>query len=130
MDKSGQTTTENSNQSIEDFLILETKQYLILHKVADNLEISDHINENSDGDQTDSFTDKIKELVENIYEEIKENFDQENEGKGQFVKAIIRIFSILLNNKRSSIKKIKKITKTSASLILELWPGQSSLLDE
>ena len=120
LDKSVNTTTEISDQSIEDFFILETKQYLLLHKIADNLEISDLINKNGGGDQTDGFTDKMKEFVENIYEEIKENFDQENEGKNQFVKAIIRIFSILLNTKISLIKKIKKIIKTSASLILEL----------
>ena len=78
-----------------------------MHKVADNLEISDLINK-SDRDQTDRFGDRAKKLVENIYEEIKENFEQENKGKGQFVKAIIRIFYVLLNTKISSIKKIKK----------------------
>ena len=129
LDKSVDSTTENSSQSIEDFLILEIKQYLLLHKIADNLEISDLINENSDGDQTDGFSDKGRELVENIYEEIRNSLDQDNKGKGQFVKAIMRIFSILLNTKKSSIKKIKKITKTSAILVLELWPEQGSPLD-
>ena len=129
LDKSVDSTTENSSQSIEDFLILEIKQYLLLHKIADNLEISDLINENSDGDQTDGFSDKGRELVEHIYEEIRNSLDQDNKGKGQFVKAIMRIFSILLNTKKSSIKKIKKITKTSAILVLELWPEQGSPLD-
>ena len=129
LDKSVDSTTENSSQSIEDFLILEIKQYLLLHKIADNLEISDLINENSDGDQTDGFSDKGRELVENIYEEIRNSLDQDNKGKGQFVKAIMRIFSILLNTKKSSIKKIKKIIKTSAILVLELWPEQGSPLD-
>ena len=129
LDKAVDSTTENSSQSIEDFLILEAKQYLLLHKIADNLEISDLINENSDGDQTDGFRDKGRELVENIYEEIRNSLDQDNKGKGQFVKAIMRIFSILLNTEKSSIKKIKKIIKTSASLVLELWPEQGSPLD-
>ena len=129
LDKSVDSTTENSSQSIEDFLILETKQYLLLHKIADNLEISDLINENSDGDQTDGFSDKGRELVENLYKEIRNSLDQDNKGKGQFVKAIMRIFSILLNTEKSSIKKIKKIIKTSASLVLELWPEQGSPLD-
>ena len=54
LDNSVDSTTENSDQNIEDFLILETKKYLLLHKIADNLEISDLINKNS-GNQTDGF---------------------------------------------------------------------------
>ena len=61
----------------------------------------------------------MKELVENIYEEIKGNFDQENEGKNQFVKAIIRIFSILLNTKISLIKKDQKNNQNKCSLLDE-----------
>ena len=40
LDESVSTTTEISDQSIEDFFILETKQYLLLHKIADNLELA------------------------------------------------------------------------------------------
>ena len=104
------------------------KQYLLLHKIANNLEISEHINENGDGDQTGRFGAKIKELVENIYEELNENFIQEDLS-GPFVRAIIRTFSILLNTVINSIKKIKIIIKESAKLVVELWPEQGSLLE-
>ena len=104
------------------------KQYLLLHKIPDNLEISEHINENGDGDRTDGFGAKIKELVENIYEQLNENFIQEDLS-GPFVRVIIRIFSILLNTDIISIKKIKEIIKESAKLVVELWPEQGSLLE-
>ena len=42
----------------------------------------------------------------------------------------MRIFSILLNTNISSVKKIKKITKQSARLVLNSWPEQSSLLQK
>ena len=47
----------------------------------------------------------------------------------EFIKALIRIFSILLNANLNSAKKITKVTKQSAKLIINLWPGQKSLLD-
>ena len=42
----------------------------------------------------------------------------------------MRIFSILLNTNISSVKKIKKIIKQSARLVLNSWPEQSSLLQK
>ena len=38
-------------------------------------------------------------------------------------------FSILLNVNLSSVQKISKIIKQSAKLLINLWPGQKSLLD-
>ena len=91
LEKSTDPVTEKSTETTEDFFNLEAKQYGLLHKTAENLEISDLIIEN-EGDQTEGFGDRIKELVENIYEEIQENFEQGNGGKGLFVKAVIIIF--------------------------------------
>ena len=73
---------------------------------------------------------KIRELVEKIFEELKGNLDQKDTQKGPFVKAIIRIFSILLNANISSIKKIQKMIKQSASPVLKLWPEPTSLLED
>ena len=74
LEKSTDSVIEKSTETTEDFFILEAKKYGLLHKIADNLKISDLINEN-DGDQTDGFGGKVRELVENIYEETKENFE-------------------------------------------------------
>ena len=101
----------------------------MLNKLTDNLELNEVINENLEGDEIDGFREKIKELVEKIFEEIKGNINGHNTKKGQFVKAI-RIFSILLNANISSVKKNKKIIKQSAKLVLNLWPEPSSLLED
>ena len=59
--------------------------------------------------------------MQDLYEEFKDSLGPDKE-KGQFVRAIIRIFTILLNTKTNSISKIKKIIKTSGQLALDLWP--------
>ena len=102
----------------------------MLHKIADNLEISKFENKERTGEETDRFAEKVRELVENIYEQLKENLEGQQGENRQFFNAIIRIFTILLNTKTRSITKIKKIIKTSANLVLELWPEQNSLLGD
>ena len=103
----------------------------MLDKLADNLELNEFINENLERHEIDGFREKIKELVEKIFEEINGNINGQNPTKkGKFLKALIRTFSILFNANISSAKKTKKIIKESARLVLNLWPGQSSLLEE
>ena len=99
-------------------ILLETRK---IHKIVNNLEISE-LGEGTE-DQTDGFVDKVKEIIRELIDEFKERLDPDKE-KGQFVKAIIKMFSILLNTKANSVEKIKKIVKSSAELPVELWPGQ------
>ena len=103
-----------------DLFIKVPLQYLLLNKLADNLELNEVINKNLEGDEIDRFREKIKKLVDKIFKEIKENINRQNIKKSKFVKAIIRIFSILLKANISSVKKIKKIIKQSARLVLNL----------
>ena len=93
----------------------------MLDKLADNLELNEFINENLERHEIDGFREKIKELVEKIFEEINGNINGQNPTKkGKFLKALIRIFSILFNANISSAKKTKKIIKESARLVLNL----------
>ena len=98
--------------------------------MADNLELNEVINKNLEGDEIDRFREKIKKLLDKIFKEIKENINRQNIKKSKFVKAIIRIFSILLKANISSVKKIKKIIKQSARLVLNLYPEPNSLLED
>ena len=72
-------------------------------------------------------------LVEKLFEQIKDSIKNDaatsDNKKQKFIKALIRIFSILLNANLSSAKKITKIIKQSTKLVINLWPGQKRLLD-
>ena len=89
---------------------------MLLELIANDLELSDIIIESVDGDQVDGFRETIKLLVEKLLDQIKGSIKNdaarpENE-KQKFIKALIRIF-----------------IKQSAKLVINLWPGQKSLLD-
>ena len=127
VDKESQTTEfTNADGFFED----ERNHYLLLEIVANTLESSDIIIESVDGDQIDSFRETIKQLVEKLFSEIKSDPNKPDNKKQKFVKALIRIFSILLNANLSSVQKISKIIKQSAKLVINPWPGQTPLLDE
>ena len=136
-DLSGITKPENTEieseeyKNEEEMLFVEPSiQYLLLHKLADNLELNEIFKENLEEDKTDSFMLKSKELVERIFEELKSEVGDKNSKKGSLVKAIIRTFSILLNANISSANKIeKKKQKQSANLVLKLWPEPSLRLE-
>ena len=100
-------------------------------QISDNLELSEIINKNFEGDEIDGFKGKIKELVKKIFNVIKGNVDssggENSSKKSGLVKVIIIIFSILLNPNLSSVKKISKTIKQSAKLVFRLWLERSSL---
>ena len=117
----------------EDFFEDETNHYLLLELIANVLELSDIITESVDVDQVDGFRVTIKLLVEKLFEQIKDSIKNDaakpDNKKQKFIKALIRIFSIMLNTNLTSAKKITKIIKQSAKLVINLWPGQKSLLE-
>ena len=99
--------------------------FFLLESIADDLEINEDILENYDGDETDGFIETVKELAEKLFNEIKEGFADtpfENQSNNtKFIKALIRIFSIVLNTNLSSAKKISKVMKQSVKLVLSIW---------
>ena len=104
VDKELQTQTKEINEN--DFFAITESHFLLLDKLANNLELNEFINENLEGDEIDGFREKIKEIVEKIFEEIKGNINSQNPTKkGKFVKVLIKIFSILLTANISSVKK-------------------------
>ena len=130
-DKASQT--EQIEIVEEYFFEDETNNYLLLELIANDLESSDVISESIDGDQVDCFRTTIKLLVEKLFEQIKDSIKNDaarpDNKKQKFIKALRRIFSILLNANLSSAKKITKIIKQSAKLVINLRPGQKRLQD-
>ena len=119
-DKASQT---GQNEIVEEhFFEDETNHYLLLELIANDLESSDVISESVNGDQIDGFRETTKLLVEKLFEQIKDSIKNDvtkpDNKKQKFIKALIRIFSILLNAKLSSAKKITKMIKQSAKLVI------------
>ena len=84
-------------------VLKDTIEFDLLNKIADSLEVEE-VNEDT-GDQTDGFVDKVKEIIKEIFEEFKDRLDPTKE-KRKFERALIKIFSILLNTKINSAEKI------------------------
>ena len=74
-----------------------------------------------EGDATDRLMDTIKEIFQPILDEFKDLIG-ENEDKKSFIGGLIRIFTILLSSKTSSLAKIKKVVRISTEIPLNLWP--------
>ena len=74
-----------------------------------------------EGDATDRLMDTIKEIFQPILDEFKDLIG-ENEDKKSFIGGLIRIFTILVSSKTSSLAKIKKVVRISTEIPLNLWP--------
>ena len=115
-----ESPTKITDSKSDDFFIDETNQYLLLDKIADNLELSDIITKNLNSDQIDGFIETIKVLAEKLFNEIKgsiENASGEKHSKKiEFIKALVIIMSILLNTNLVSAKTISKVVKKVQNL--------------
>ena len=102
-------TYEKASQ-IDKYFEDETPEYFsLLEQIADGLELSEDIRENYEGDEADGFIETVREIAEKLFNEIKQSIGStptENQSKkAKFIKALIRIFSILLNANLNSAKK-------------------------
>ena len=61
-------------------------------------------------DETDGVGDVLKEIFQPIHEEFKELIG-ENEGKKSFIGGSIKIFTILLNSRATTLTKIKNVLR-------------------
>ena len=74
-------------------------------------------------DSTDVIIDIIREIFQPILDEFKDLID-ENEDKKSFIGGLIKIFTILLSPRTTSLTKIKKVIRISTKIVLDLWPEQ------
>ena len=98
-------------------------------------------NNNTKRLKKESSVDETKtEIVTQVAEQVKEILEDpieegdaadrlmdtinigENEDKKSFIGGLIRIFTILLSSKTSSLVKIKKVVRISTEIPLNLWP--------
>ena len=74
-------------------------------------------------DSTDVIIDIIAETFQPILDEFKDLIE-ENEDKKSFIGGLIKIFTILLSSRTTSLTKIKKVIRISTKIVLDLWPEQ------
>ena len=107
----GQIEVENT--SIDAALIFEE-----IHK-----EIEDYLA--GQGNDADS-TDGVFDFSENLTSRLQEDFDEligEDSDKKCFVKALTRIFALLLNTKVDTADKTKRILRIAVETTLKIWQG-------
>ena len=76
-----------------------------------------------DKDPTDGLGDTIKDIFQPILDEFKDLIGK-NEDKKSIIGGLIKIFTILLSSRSTTLAKIKKFIRRSTKIALDLWPEQ------
>ena len=101
---------EVEKTSVDATLIFEE-----IHK-----EIREYLTEEIDIDSTDGVFDFLENLTNRPQEDFDELIGKDN-NKKRFVKALTRIFALLLNTKVDTTDKIKRILAIETTL--KIWQG-------
>ena len=75
---------------------------------------------NNDTDSTDSIFDFLSQISNSIQEEFDELLSGESVKK-RFIKAMSKIFALLLNTRVDTVDKIKRIIKIAIQTTLKIW---------
>ena len=76
--------------------------------------------ENNGNDETNEVFDFLSQLSVSVQEEFDELLAGDSDKK-RFVRALSRIFALLLNTKLDTAKKIKRIIKVTIETTLKIW---------
>ena len=110
---------------VENTGVNATRIFEEIHK-----EIGDYLTgQVNDADSTDGVID----FLENLTSRLHQDFDEligEDTNKKRFVKALTRIFALLLNTKVDTADKIKRILRISIESTMTIWQEPKWLLVE
>ena len=83
--------------------------------------ISEHVTfEDENRDSTDGVFDVLGEIADSLQEDFEELLGISSNEK-HFIRALTKIFTLLLNTKVDTVDKIKKIVKIAIDTTLKLW---------
>ena len=106
---------------VENTSVDATRIFDEIHK-----EIGDYlIGEGNDADSTDSVFDFLENLTNRLQDDFHELIGEDTD-KERFVKALTRIFALLLNTKVDTADKIKRILKIAIETTLKNGKNQSN----
>ena len=88
-----------------------------------NKELEEYLLEKSiDADSTDGIFLFLETLTNCVQEDFEESIGEDTDKK-RFVRALMRIFALLLNTKVDKTDKIKRILNIALKIILKIWQG-------
>ena len=83
--------------------------------------ISEHVTfENKNRDSTDGIFDVLSKIADSVQEDFEELVGISS-NKKHFIRALTKIFTLLLNTKVDTVEKIKKILKIAIDTMLKIW---------
>ena len=100
---------------VEKTSIDATRIFEEIHK-----EIREYLTEEIDTDSTDGVFDFLENLTNLLLEDFDEFIGEDNDKK---IKALTRIFALLLNTKVGMTEKIKRILKIAVETTLKILQG-------
>ena len=124
-------SVENLMEMLENLFSLEqiwagteTDNTLIFEEITRELEAY-LLEESDDADSTDGVSDFLTLLADQVQGEFEEFLD-DNSNKKRFIRALSKIFALLLNTKVDTAEKIKKILKIAIETTTEIWSEPKS----
>ena len=98
---------------------IETDNTLIFEEIT--REIEAYLSrENDDVDSTDGVFDFLSSLADQVQGEFEELLDGDSDKK-RFLRALSKIFALLLNTKVDTAEKIKKTLKVAIETTIKIW---------
>ena len=98
---------------------IETDNTSILEEITRELDAY-LLEESDDADSTDSVFEFLTSLLDQVHGEFEELLDG-NSDKKCFLRALLKIFALLLNTKVVTAEKIKKILKIAIETTIKIW---------
>ena len=124
-------SSENLVEMLENLFGLEhivanigTDNALIFEEITRKLEMY-LLEESNEADSTDGVFDFLTSLADQVQEEFEELLDSKSDKKC-FLRALPKIFALLLNTKVDTGEKIKKILKIAIESTIKIWQEPSS----
>ena len=115
--------SEGSTENLFDFeqsqVSVETNNVLIFEEITRELEAY-LARETDDKDSTDSIFDLLSSISDSVQEEFDELIDGDSDKKG-FLRALWRIFALLLNTKVDMAEKIERVLKIVIETTIKIW---------
>ena len=119
---------ETKNEMLKKELTIDEAKTEIFDKI--NNEIKDSLDDQTQGgDSTDDAITLFEDIFQPILDEFKELIG-ESKDKKNFIGGLIKIFTILLSTKISTLTKIETEIRAKVKIALEVWPEQKQLSED
>ena len=117
----GETSSKKNKKLKQERSVIKAKTEIVNKIIEQITEVLEGLVE--DKDSTDGLGDTVKDIFQPILDKFKDLIS-ENEDKKSFIGGLIKIFTILLSSRSTTLAKIKKVIRISTKIALDLRPEQ------